>query len=328
MDIPEKNVVGRPGGGLLAWHFQREHANMCRPFLLAAKLTHENNLTPTMRSRILFTIVAVFTALVLTAAVSGQGIGSAEYYMRYGREYLDARKYDMAIMYFEDALLKAPESAEANYLTGLAYTKLGKPEKARPYLEKAVEIDRSYSEKAAAISGPASEKSMSDTAEYEIGDLVEVFYAGRWNPGKIKSVEGRGPTVRAEVAFTFQGDARTSDFSYNALRHAAAVTMTAAPSTKTLLSDGLTLGEYGCSSKVRNGTQWTFTPRGSFKLLPNGSYTQTSGGGRFKYVPDSKTISFTGGFFGNSGATGKVVSASQVDINFSDSYWWTCALQK
>jgi tetratricopeptide (TPR) repeat protein len=278
-----------------------------------------------------------------TLSASAQGIGTVEYEIRYGREYLDARKYDMAIIYFENAVKKDPEHAEANYLIGFSYFKLGKPEKGRTFLEKAARLDSVYKKDVEAflaqIDG-AAEKEIEtprkrtskdaqtgeELAEYEVGDTVEVFYAGDWNPGKIIGVEGRGASVRAEVEYVFQGEKRTAKFSYNALRHAAASNTKVVKTSKS--ASGLTVGEYGCSSKIWSGGQWVFTPRGSFRLTANGKYTQTNGSGSYKYNAEKEEITFTGGFFGNSGAKGKVISSSQIDIEFEESYWWTCALQE
>ena len=283
----------------------------------------------------------VFTALPAEA----QGIGTVEYEMKYGREYFDARKYDMAIMYFENAVKKDPEHAEAHFLIGKSYFKIGNMEKARAFLEKAARLDSTYGKQSeemlSEISGatkketPATAKRASgedktgeQTAEYEVGDRVEVSYAGQWNPGVIIKVEGRGESVRAEVDYTFQGDKRTAKFSYNALRRAAADSNFESKNAPKAAGGKLTLGEYGCSSKIWSGGQWVFTPKGSFRLQANGRYAQVSGGGIYKYDAETKTITFTSGFFGNSDAKGKVVGSEQIDIEFDKSYWWTCALQK
>lgn len=285
------------------------------------------------------------TIFVFAASVMAQGIGTVEYEMGYGRGYFEARKYDMAIMYFENAISKDPEHAEANYLIGVCYVKLGKPEKARPFLEKAARLDAGYRdeiEKFFAKTDGTTEKETEtpekltsrdaqtgdEIAEYEVGDTVEVFYAGRWNPGKIIEVEGRGKSVFANVDYTFQGDKRTAKFFYNALRRAAENSNSKNKTSSKSSDDKLSLGEYGCSSKVWSGGRWVFTPRGSFQLQANGKYTQTNGGGNYKYNAPAKEITFTGGFFGNSDAKGKVISSEQIDIQFAESYWWTCALQK
>jgi tetratricopeptide (TPR) repeat protein len=290
-------------------------------------------------------VVLCLGFIVFSVPVTAQGIGTIEYEMRYGQEYFDARKYDMAIMYFENAIKKDPEHAAAHFLIGKSYIKLGKPEKARPFLEKAAQFDPDYGkeveEMLAEIDGTTKKETVTtakrtstnaqtdeEIAEYEVGDAVEVSYAGQWNPGVIIKVEGRGESVRAEVDYTFQGDKRTAKFSYNALRRAAATLDSESKNAPKSTGGRLTLGEYGCSSKVRSGGQWIFTPRGSFRLQASGKYTQTSGGGSYKYDAETKEITFTGGFFGNSDAKGKVISSEQIDVEFDKNYWWTCALQK
>lgn len=289
-------------------------------------------------------IVLCLGFIVLNAPATAQGIGTIEYEMRYGREYFDARKYDMAIMYFENAVKKDPAHAEAHFLIGKSYFKLGKPEKARPFLEKAAQLDPVYAKEAEEMSaengGPTKKAAAAakrtsgnaltgeEIAEYEVGDAVEVSYAGQWNPGVIIGVEGRGESIRAEVDYAFQGDKRTAKFSYNALRRAAATSNPESENAPKSTGGSLAVGEYGCSSKIWSGGQWAFTPRGSFRLQANGRYTQTSGGGNYKYDAQTKVITFTGGFFGNSGAKGKVIGSEQIDVEFDKNYWWTCALQK
>lgn len=279
------------------------------------------------------TVRAVTATFLLSIAIAAQGIGTAEYYVGYGRGYFKARKYDMAIPYFKDALKKDPDHAEANYMMGMSLLKLGKTAEAGPFLNRAAEVDDTYRQKVEAETGSKVGENVPDkasdtgTVEYEVGDDVEVSYAGGWNAGKVIGVQGRGESVRVEVTYTFQGEERTAKFFYNGVRHAA---RPAKPGKAVAGKPAavITPGVYGCSSKAWSGGQWSFTPRGSFTLRADGTYSQTNAGGRYTYDAAQNVINFIGGFFGNSNATGKVVSSSQIDITFSDTYWWTCALQK
>jgi hypothetical protein len=289
-------------------------------------------------------VVLCLLIFAFTFSAKAQGIGTVEHEMKYAIEAFKGRKYRMALGYFESALRIDPEHGEAHLGMGACYVALKEPEKARPYLEKAAQLNPRLKEQVNGYLGmiekPAPDETSSrrqiskdpntgeEIAEYEVGDRVEVLHGGQWNPGKIIKVEGRGKSVYAEVDYTFKGDKRNASFFYNGIRHATASSTPDKKTTSKSDSKNLTLGEYTCSSKELRGGQWVFRPRGSFRLLANGKYTQVNGGGSYKNNAAAKEITFIGGFFGNSDARGKVIGSEQIDIHFDENYWWTCALQE
>ena len=60
-----------------------------------------------------------------------------------GLAYQSLLDYDAAVRYLAHALLERPNLAGLNVIVGMDYLKLGSPEKAAPYLQRALELDPS-----------------------------------------------------------------------------------------------------------------------------------------------------------------------------------------
>jgi Tfp pilus assembly protein PilF len=73
--------------------------------------------------------------------LSAQGIGTVEYDLNYGREYLAAGNPSGAAVSFRQAVALHPDHAEANLLLAVALQRSGKADEARPYFEKAMRLD-------------------------------------------------------------------------------------------------------------------------------------------------------------------------------------------
>lgn len=92
-------------------------------------------------SNIRFMCIAVACALAAAMPIAGQGIGTVEYNLNYGRDYLAAGNPSSAATYFRLAVSLHPDSAEAHLLLAVALQRSGKLAEARSYLQKAISLD-------------------------------------------------------------------------------------------------------------------------------------------------------------------------------------------
>lgn len=90
-----------------------------------------------------FRFLYIAAAFVLAAPIpiTAQGIGTVEYNLNYGRDYLAAGNPSSAATYFRLAVSLHPDSAEAHLLLAVALQRSGKLAEARSYLEKAISLD-------------------------------------------------------------------------------------------------------------------------------------------------------------------------------------------
>ena len=88
------------------------------------------------------------------------------------------------------------------------------------------------------------------------------------------------------------------------------------------------IGEYYCDYGSRRGQ--VFGPGRGFFLMPESQYRALDDEvGSYSYDAVTRTISFSGGFFGRIEAVGEFVggSYSQIDIAPSDGFYTFCSLQ-
>lgn len=104
--------------------------------------------------RALMIVFALSWAATTTTPAYSQGIGTPEYYIGYGKGYLEKKEYDLAAMYFRQALDRDPENAEAHFLLGAAYMGEGKVADAEAVLARAYELDPSLRARAGEIPKP------------------------------------------------------------------------------------------------------------------------------------------------------------------------------
>lgn len=90
-----------------------------------------------------FTYIAAACTFVAPIMISAQGIGTPEYNLNYGREYLAANNPSSAATYFRLAVRLHPDSAEAHLLLAVALQRSGQLTEARPHFEKALALDPS-----------------------------------------------------------------------------------------------------------------------------------------------------------------------------------------
>lgn len=278
---------------------------------------------------------------------------SPSYHIYYGCGYYASGKFPDAAREFETGAKQFSDNAALFYHLGSAYAAAAAKnpnaaerealmEKARAAFDRAARLDASLRSKIPAVMAEetgeetdeetdADESVVGETGQKvpSIGEMVEVeAIPEKWVRGKVTRIVGGLPCPVVEVEHDTYGNGELRKLNFFCQSFRPLTNSTNQKTTPQKQGGGLTLGEYGCSSKVWNGGRWVFTPRGSFRLQANNKYTQTNGGGGYRYDSGTKSITFAGGFFGNSGAKGKVISSEQVDIEFTDSLWWTCALQK
>jgi tetratricopeptide (TPR) repeat protein len=68
----------------------------------------------------------------------------AYHYEKLGQIYLEQKKYDAAVLQFENAIKKDPELTEARYGLAKSLHGMGQPEEAAKILEELVKIDKKY----------------------------------------------------------------------------------------------------------------------------------------------------------------------------------------
>jgi hypothetical protein len=89
----------------------------------------------------LFVIIGVILVLASALLLSiGLYFSSYSYYLESGKEALETKSYDSAVMYFTKASKKAPEDGDAYYYLGLTASKEQDYDKAEDYYQKAIRI--------------------------------------------------------------------------------------------------------------------------------------------------------------------------------------------
>ena len=263
--------------------------------------------------------------------------------IEYGLGYLKASKFEESLSYFADAIRIESNNPYAHLLLGLAHQGAGREAEARGALAEAVRLDPALlpmantptqpATRTASVPPPAAQA----TESYKIGDAVEVFYGGLWNPGRLSKVEGTGPSVYVYADFSFQGEPRSGSFFANGLRPASGTKPAVKPAD--IVDSGLAYGDYVCQLGRWDVGQkrMIYEQKGYFRLNPDGTYHYLDGGqsGRYRYDPASRTIQWLSGYFSQAGpSTTKYTpntKVAQIDITFhtpSGDLVWSCGCNR
>ncbi|WP_165699471.1 tetratricopeptide repeat protein [Hymenobacter jejuensis] len=217
--------------------------------------------------------------------------------LRYGNEYLANKNYTYASWRYETVVLQWPAVAEGHLRLGQCYVQLGKAEKARTELAKAVELNPAYRDEAngylaqldaaVAASAPAAPAS-----------------PGAVNPAPAAAP---APAVRASPA-------------------------TPAPTGRTV-GGPLLLGVYACDAGHWDVSERRMKsdPKGALTLGANGQYQYMGQAGKYSYNAATGGLTFLSGYFTKGSPTTAKFSpgerVAQVDITFQTSNGkleWSC----
>lgn len=251
-------------------------------------------------------LCAVFVALA-APTLSAQAPGSVESYLKEARVSMQAKSYWMAVIHLRQAVALAPNHAEANLLLGSALSSDGKWDEARPFLERAAELDPKLRAEADRLldaapgrvaspatpvppAPPASSVAtgpMQPAAFFRVGDAIEVEHVkGIWRAGVVIRVN---PADCANYIVRYspygKGEAELP-FWCGSVR---APTGRTAPYETAALGGALEFGDYVCD--YRPNLNSARQGKGTVTLLAGGQYRYLGGRGRYRY--DAKTGSVT-----------------------------------
>lgn len=237
-------------------------------------------------------------ALLCSFAVAGawgQSPGSVESLLKYGREYFDAGKPDMAAMYFRQAASAFPRNAEAQFRLGQALLAMNKPEEARVAFDRAATLDPTLREPAAQL-------------------LAQAVQAAPPRPlSPTPATRPPSPTAEAPRPPAPQPP----------------------PAPARSGGGELAFGDYVCtqaSYSMGGAGRWQRReePRGTLTLQPGGVYQFRGSAGRYQYEPATGDIRWTAGYLAADTTSTRYrrnQRTTQVDITFrtaSGNLDWIC----
>lgn len=297
--------------------------------------------------RSLFRALLVATGMLLSLAsgpLRAQAPGTPESYVNYGREAFAARSYGMAATNFRQAAALRPDNAEYQFLLATALMSDRRPDEAREFFAKALQLDPSLqpqvdawlaSERAArppaaapqplpmpeaprARPRPAPEPApgAARNGPFQPGDAVEVEYReGFWIPGTVTAADP-GACAYYRVRADAYGNGNPSNLGYGC-KSVRAPTGVAAVRAECGGSNPNCPpvappppGTYLCHESVWQGPganpQFRDQYRGPLVLLPGGRYRFYEGGaeGRYRYNPTTYRIEWSGGDIAARGGVG------------------------
>lgn len=293
-------------------------------------------------------LLLVLCFFIFTASVSfAQSPGSLEYYVKYGREYYEAGKYDSAATYFEQGVKMYPKSAEMHFYLGQAYLKMQKTEQAYAALQKAVELNPSLKKQVLELVGADEEemeeeetpqkktnevspmKSRADNAPFQIGDEVEVklYTSEEWIRGKVVAVRDQYGDGRAFIYRVSYRDGKISSETEFYPGRVRAVGKASESQNKddSNASRVLFYGGYVCREDLGASGVTSI-----LSLQANGNYKFRGSSGRYRYDPATGKITWTSGYLSADENTTKFrrnKNTAQIDITFktaSGNLEWSC----
>jgi tetratricopeptide (TPR) repeat protein len=291
--------------------------------------------------------------LVCGPAAAAQSPGSAEYYIKYGKEYAEAGNADMAAMYFREGVQMYPRNAEMHFYLAQMLAATGDKAKARAEFEAALQLDpglRDRARKAMAYyqvspadaaqdDGPALLVPRTASAPMKVGDPIEVkdHASGDWFAGtvtEVQDISGNGTKFMYKVRYSNQVGPTENRFYPGSWRAPTGdVEQPSAPASSKK-GGALALGDYQCTQDYFSGHTGTYERQspsvGSISLKAGGSYSFRGTSGRYSYDPASGQIRWLSGYLAadsNSSTYRRNQHTSQVDITFhtaSGDLDWSC----
>lgn len=294
------------------------------------------------------TFLLIFTFVFMALA---QGGGAPEdWHLKYGREYYEAGDFDMAAMYFRQAIGMNPKSAKSYFYLGQAYLKLKKTEEAKAAFEKAVELDSSLKKEVIKIGGSDEEteedsdektdettsmKSRTDNAPFQIGDEVEakLYTSEQWVRGTViasRDQFGDGRAFIYKVRYRDRGSDWLENEFYPGRVRAASKASNSQKKQSSADGNALFYADYVCTLDYFSGGQRHSEQQGILTLKAGGTYTFRGSSGRYKYNSGTGEITWTSGYLSadeNSTKFQRNKTTAQIDITFKTSKGnleWSC----
>lgn len=297
-------------------------------------------------------VVVCASLLALSAhSLSAQAPGSVDSYLKEARAAMQAKSYWMAVIQLRQAVALAPNHAEAHLLLGSALASDGKWDEARPFLERAVELDPKLRAEAnrlldaapgrtkpatkptapASPATPASagatgtaQPSSSPAVAFRVGDSVEVEHVkGVWRAGVVVRVNA-AECANYIVRYSPYGrDEAKLPFWCGSVR---APTGRTTPHETAASGGALVLGDYVCD--YRPNLQAPRQQKGTISLLAGGRYTYLGGRGRFRYDSKKGSVDWLSGPLADRKPERTTYRrnerTTQLDIRFGAANEWSC----
>jgi tetratricopeptide (TPR) repeat protein len=295
----------------------------------------------------------LLAALFCASGVHAQSPGSAEYYLKYGKEYADAGKADMAELYFKEGAAMYPRNAQMHSYLGQMLAAQGKKAEALAELQLAVRLDpavKSGVEKAIAYYGlsaadaqpqPDSGLLVPRTAKagIQVGDPIEVkdHASGDWYAGTVTQVEDisdNGTQFVYKVKYANQVGPTENRFYPGSWRAPTGQVEQPGGPPSSKSGGALAAGDYVCTQDYFTGGTGNYQrqsdQKGTLTVSAGGSYSFRGEGGRYAYDAASGQIKWLSGYLAADSNTSKYrrnQRTSQIDIAFhtaSGDLDWSC----
>lgn len=287
--------------------------------------------------------------LVTCTGAYAQSPGSAEYYIKYGKEYAEAGNADMAAMYFRQGVEMYPQNGNMHMYLAQMLAAKGEKAAALTEFETALRLDPSLEDRARQamdyyqVSGtqaPAGKDAgvivpRTASAPLQVGDAIEVkdHASEDWFAGtvtEVQDISGSGTQFVYKVRYRNQVSETENRFYPGSWR--APTGRVEAPSSGTAGGAGgaLALGAYQCTLDYFSGGQRQSDQQGTLTLSGGGAYSFRGQAGRYAYDASSGAITWLSGYLAADDNTSRYrrnQRTSQVDIAFhtaSGDLDWSC----
>jgi tetratricopeptide (TPR) repeat protein len=289
--------------------------------------------------------IALCAALLLAAAIhplAAQAPGSVESYLKEARTAMEAKSYWMAAIQLRQAVALAPNHGEAHLLLGAALASDGRWDEARPFLERAAQLDTNLRAEAgrwldaapggtapspAPATPPASAPAQPTTAPaaaFRVGDAVEVEHVKDvWRAGVVTRVlPGGCATYTVRYSPHGKGEALLP-VTCGSIR---APTGRTTPYETAASSGMLVLGDYACD--YRPNLNSPRQQKGTVSLLAGGQYRYLDEKGSFRYDRTTGAITWLSGPLADRSPERTTYRrnqrTTQLDIRFGPANEWSC----
>jgi tetratricopeptide (TPR) repeat protein len=295
---------------------------------------------------------ALLAALLVAGAGQAQSPGSAEYYIKYGKEYAAAGNADMAALYFREGVQMYPQNAQMHLYLAQVLAAGGDKAKALAEFEAALKLDPSLRDKArkamdyyqvSAAQAAAEDDGLliprTANAPIKIGDPIEVkdHASGQWFAGtvtEVTDISDDGSKLVYKVRYRNQVSETENRFYPGSWRAPTGRVEQAGGTSGGKPGGALAYGGYQCTQDYFTGAVGSYRrqsdQKGTLSLKAGGSYSFRGSAGRYSYDAASGAIKWLSGYLAADSNTSRFrrnVRTSQIDIAFhtaSGDLDWSC----
>ena len=300
-------------------------------------------------------ITGSLAAMLLAASAIGnaQSPGSAEYYIKYGKEYAEAGNVDMATMYFRQGVEMHPRNAQLHLYLAQVLAAGGDKAKALAEFNSALSLDPSLSDKARQameyyhVSASEADASEDDglliprtaSAAIQVGDAIEVkdHASDDWFSGtviEVQDISGDGSQLVYKVRNRNQVSETENRFYPGSWRAPTGQVEDVSTGPTGGTGGSLAFGAYQCTLDYFAGGTGNYQrqsdQQGTLTLNSGGSYSFRGQAGRYAYDTGSGEITWLSGYLAADSNTSRYrlnQRTSQIDIAFhtaSGNLDWSC----